>query len=198
MPKYIFFDLSKKNIDGYKKVLGGLSTLQNKHFSIQFVVDDVKNIDADVFISPANSYGWMDGGIDKIYCEMFPGIQQTVQNEITRYFKQHTYEFNRGKLDKPYLPVGHALIVSTHRLDQFLICAPTMTTPMSITNNSHNVYLAMDAVLGITGKFKDTVTVAIPCLGTGVGGLNPGESAQLVLQAFSKQSKLFNKFENNF
>jgi O-acetyl-ADP-ribose deacetylase (regulator of RNase III) len=186
MPKYIFFDISKKNIDRYKNVLGGLSQLTDEKFSIEFVVNDVKNVDADVYISPANSYGWMDGGIDKIYTEIFPGIQQTVQEEITRYFNQRIYEFDRGKLGKPYLPVGHALIVHTNRMDKFLICAPTMTTPMNIIDQVENVCLAMDAILGITNKFKDSVCVAIPCMGTGVGGLDPDNSARMILKAFSK------------
>ncbi len=38
----------------------------------------------DVIISPANSFGFMDGGIDKVYMKMFDGIQSTVQNKIEK------------------------------------------------------------------------------------------------------------------
>jgi hypothetical protein len=70
---------------------------------------------ADAVISPANSFGFMDGGIDALFTfTLGPRVQERVQAAIRADFDGE-------------LPVGCALIVSTRNADiPWCISAPTM------------------------------------------------------------------------
>ncbi len=117
---------------------------------------------ADALVSPANSFGFMDGGFDWSISELFEWrIQAVVQNVIR---KKHAGE----------LLVGYAEIVATsHEKFPYLICAPTMRIPQNV-ESSVNAFLAMRAILLCVQRFNlannDAVkSVAIPGLCTGVG-----------------------------
>ncbi len=146
----------------------------------ELVFQDVENVNitrgsifdhpADALISPANSFGYMNGGIDfAISKNLGWHIEKKVQERIR---SEHYGE----------LLVGQALLVETdHRDFPYLISAPTMRTPMTILR-SPNVYLAMKAILTLArdGKMPDgspiaekVKTLAIPGLGTGVGQVPP-------------------------
>ena len=130
----------------------------------------ILDIECDAVVSPANSFGFMDGGIDAVYLNYFASdIQAKVRKQI--------FEFHHGELI-----VGNADIVETDDTKiPFLIIAPTMRVPM-ILRDSVNPYLAARAVFILikSGKFlagpyknqklsKCIKTVAFPGLGTGVG-----------------------------
>ncbi len=139
---------------------------------------------SDAVVSPANSFGFMDGGIDMLYSQFFGWHVQTRLQDLI--IQRHHGE----------LLVGSAEIVETsHRRIPYLIAAPTMRVPM-ILRNSINPYLAARAVLLLieyghfpngpqAGKpIKDVVeTVAFPGLGTGVGRVGPNTCAHQVRAA---------------
>ena len=142
------------------------------------------DVACDAVVSPANSFGFMDGGIDLLYSQYFGWhVQDRLQDAIR---EQHQGE----------LVVGAAEIVETDNTDlPFLIAAPTMRVPM-ILRDSFNPYLAARAALllaaqGIfnggtyTGeKVADYVeTIAFPGLGTGVGRIGPNTCARQVRAA---------------
>src|ERR1044072_1885337 len=58
------------------------------------------DVPAEAVVSPANSYGWMRGGIDAVYARAFPPIEQHVRSAVLAY---HGGE----------LPVGQAVLVPT-------------------------------------------------------------------------------------
>src|SRR5688572_2999512 len=80
--------------------------------------DDILRHKADAIVSPANSYGYMDGGIDLAYRTHF-GLG--IQSRLQRYLEQ-----SRGG----FLPVGDACIIQTNN-DRIplMIVAPTMERP---------------------------------------------------------------------
>lgn len=132
----------------------------------------------DAIVSPANSFGFMDGGIDVAISRFFGTcVQERLQKIIQT--KHH------GEL-----LVGTAEIVETnHRKIPYVISAPTMRVPM-ILKGTVNVYLAIRAVFLLVkfGKFENDVaisdkvkTIALPGMGTGVGQLPP--------EIFAKQMK---------
>lgn len=135
---------------------------------------------ADAIVSPANSYGYMDGGIDLQYRNFF-GLK--IQNRVQSAIKE-----NFGKK----IPVGKALIVPTSHLKiPRLIVAPTMETPEDISQ-TENVYLAMKAVLEralLYNEFhknhsrKYIKQILIPALGTGVGKMDYFEAAKQMKRA---------------
>ena len=108
-------------------------------------------------VSPANSYGFMDGGIDAAYRAFFGvQIERTVQDAVTRRPEGH-------------LPVGASLVVLTgHNKVPYMIVAPTMTVPEQV--ESRNCYRALRAVLRIAGTDAEIgQDVYCPGLATGVG-----------------------------
>lgn len=146
----------------------------------------ILNVPCDAVVSPANSFGFMDGGIDVAYLEYFgPTLQRLVQNRIE--------QFHAGEL-----LVGTADIVETNNTSiPYLIIAPTMRVPM-LLRNSVNPYLAARAVFLFIkhGVFHDGQhrgepiakyinTIAMPGLGTGVGQISPNTSAHQMRQAIN-------------
>ena len=171
MPIFLFFDIDKQHVRAHQKLL------ENQIPNSQFILEDVRKIKADVFVSPANSYGYMDGGIDEIYSEMFPGIQKTVQDKIKAVSTINT------RYGKPFLPVGCGLTVDTGT-GKKLISVPTMDVPRDIRKTPENVYYAMIGILKLSDHYKNDTVVAIPGLGTGVGALSPEECSEQILLAY--------------
>lgn len=173
MPKFIFFDFDPKIIKAFQKAF---KVLQGYDFEI--IQSDVLKVKADVFVSPANSFGWMDGGIDEYYMAMFRGIQELVMKTIQ--------EKSPHKIQGKFLPVGSSLLIDMDNLghkEKKLICAPTMQVPQNISRRPENVYYAMVAILKIALQLPDETVVAIPGLGTGVGRIDAETCAQQMLAA---------------
>jgi O-acetyl-ADP-ribose deacetylase (regulator of RNase III) len=93
------------------------------------------DIKADAIVSPANSFGFMDGGIDAVYTyQLGAGLQDRLQDVIRR---EHGGE----------IVVGAAVIVPTEHADiPWCICAPTMRTPREVADTV-NAFLAFRAAL---------------------------------------------------
>lgn len=143
--------------------------------SVSVEEGDFFDVAADAYVSPANSHGIMDGGLDLLLRNRFPGVESRVQRAIDA----------RGGL----LPVGQAVVVETGDSDvPYLVSAPTMIRPSSILG-TRNVYLAMGAIPASIDMFNqdnsdDIRSVAIPGLGTGVGRMTPEAAASQMLEAY--------------
>lgn len=142
------------------------------------------DVTADAIVSPANSFGFMDGGIDRLYLEQYgTSLQDRVQERIKT---DHAGE----------LLVGAATIVETeHESIPYLIAAPTMRVPM-VLHSSINPFLAARAVFVLirdgvftTGRqtgqpiHEHVKSVVLPGLGTGVGRVPPVQCAKQVRAA---------------
>jgi O-acetyl-ADP-ribose deacetylase (regulator of RNase III) len=131
---------------------------------LEIIEGDILAGSSDALVSPANSFGYMDGGIDLAYRRFFGmEIQRRVQERIRA---DHFGE----------LPVGQAIVVATHHPQfQFLVVAPTMRVPDRIADTV-NVYLAFRAALLAVirhngSSSKTTEKIRVPALGTGVGAV---------------------------
>src|SRR3982074_282994 len=90
----------------------------------------IPDLATDAVVSPANSFGFMDGGIDALYSDHFgPDIQRRVRRQI--------YDHHSGEL----LVVVADIVETGHRTIPFLIAAPTMRVPM-VLRDSPDAYLA--------------------------------------------------------
>ena len=134
--------------------------------NIEIINGSIFEVKCDALVSPTNSFGFMDGGLDLKISQFFGWhVQEKLQKIIKKKFHRE-------------LIVGLAEIIETgHEKIPYVISAPTMRVPM-ILEKSENIYLATRAVLILVkhGKFlngipiRDKVkTVAIPGMGTGVG-----------------------------
>ena len=147
----------------------------------------ILDLDVDAVVSPANSFGFMDGGIDLLYSSFF-GWQ--VQDRLQKLIRER----HHGELI-----VGAAEIVETDNARiPYVIAAPTMRVPM-ILRDSVNPYLAARAALLLIkfGTFAAGTlagepisygvgSVAFPGLGTGVGQVGPNTCARQVAAAIEE------------
>lgn len=142
---------------------------------VTVVCGDIRMEKGDALVSPANSYGWMDGGIDAVYLNMF-GYQ--LQVRLQSYIAEH---FNG------LLPVGEAAIIRTmgmgRNVPQWLISAPTMEVPMNVAE-TENAYLALRAALIAAGDNPRIRTLLCPGLCSLTGGMAPKEMARQMRRAF--------------
>jgi O-acetyl-ADP-ribose deacetylase (regulator of RNase III) len=129
---------------------------------VEVSLGDIFDLTADAVVSPANSFGFMDGGIDLVYSRRFGwGLQERLR-EVLR--QDHDGE----------LPVGQAVVVETGgRVIPFLISAPTMRVPMDVSNTV-NAYLAFRAAIRAAQEHnrmsQQRIDVLLcPGLGTAVG-----------------------------
>jgi O-acetyl-ADP-ribose deacetylase (regulator of RNase III) len=129
---------------------------------------------ADAILSPANSFGFMDGGIDLAYSHFFGWeLQERLQETLRR---EHAGE----------LPVGTAVVVATnHRTIPYLVSAPTMRVPADIADTA-NVYLAFRAALLAIKGFKEIKSLLSPALGTGVGAMPIERAARQMHAAYAE------------
>lgn len=178
MPKFLFFDTNKETVDAYEKYLGEFPGTRFVQGQVQKIA---KNYEIDSIVSPANSFGIMTGGIDLIYTLMFHDIQHYIQDFI-KAFDLKTTE------GQPHLPIGSAIVVpiryfyGEQQVCRTMMCVPTMYLPQNITG-TRNVYYAFLAILNLTKNWDLDRVVAVPGLGTGVGGVSPEKCAQQCREA---------------
>ncbi len=147
---------------------------------------DFADVLCQAIVSPGNGFGFMDGGIDRVYTDYFgKGVQDALQEKIRRKFDGE-------------LLVGQATIIATNdRQIPYLIAAPTMSVPMRLEGVMQaNPYYAMRAVMQLLlkGRFDDgpmkgrlirsvVESIAVPGFGTGVGGISASVCAHQQIKA---------------
>lgn len=134
---------------------------------------DFFDLDTDCIVSPANSFGFMDGGLDLLISDVLGWqIQTKLQIELNENYNGE-------------LLVGQAILIETDKANvPYCISAPTMRTPRRLEGNE-NVYLATKAIFRILLENKDKIKfVTISGLGTGVGRVPFDICAKQMKQAY--------------
>jgi O-acetyl-ADP-ribose deacetylase (regulator of RNase III) len=150
----------------------------SRHFgSLSGVVvheGDILTKQADAILSPANSFGFMDGGIDLAYSHFFGwDLQDRLQERLRRDYSGE-------------LPVGSAVIVPTrHQTIPYLVSAPTMRVPDNVADTV-NVYLAFRAALLVVKASTEIKSLVSPALGTGVGAMPIERAARQMYAAYAE------------
>ena len=161
--QFYFIDTNPEVVAAWQQVFAGIDQITIQEGS-------VFDFPCDALVSPANSFGYMNGGIDF-------AISKNLGWHLERDLQQVIREKYYGEL-----LVGQAEILPTgSTLFPYLIAAPTMRTPMTITRGP-NVYQATKALMLLLkhGRLapgelvsERVRSVAIPGLGTGVGQVRP-------------------------
>ncbi|NEQ69129.1 MAG: phage tail protein [Symploca sp. SIO2D2] len=153
-----------------------------QHFSYLPNIEVVNNYfewlpEFDCLVSPANSFGMMDGGMDAAIIRFFGhSLMAKVQQYILKEFLGEQ-------------PVGTSFIVETgHPKHPFLAHTPTMRVPMSIAGTDIP-YVAMWAMLLAVRRYNQSSdrkidSVACPGLGTGIGRVPYPEAARQMALAY--------------
>ena len=126
----------------------------------------------DCAVSPGNSYGLMDGGLDLAISEHFGwGLQDAVQQEILERYGGEQ-------------PVGTCLVVPAAP-GVALAHVPTMRVPGPMPD-PETVYWCMRAAIG-GARENGCAEVVVPAFGAGTGGVAPELVAHLMRLAYDKE-----------
>jgi O-acetyl-ADP-ribose deacetylase (regulator of RNase III) len=146
--------------------------------AVEVLAGDYFQRTADAIVSPANSFGIMDGGLDLALRDQLGfSVETRIQDVIDA--KYH------GEL-----PVGCAEIVATDNPRwRYMIAAPTMRVPEPIPETI-NAYLAFRAVLVAAENYnksvgKREIDSLVCCgLGTGIGKVSANTCAMQMRAAY--------------
>jgi len=135
---------------------------------------DLTKISCDAIVNPANSYGYMGGGV--------AGAIKRAGGII----------IEKEAVSKAPIPVGKAVVTTAGSLpSKHVIHAPTMKQPA--TNiGVENVKLATKAAFDLAFKLK-LKSIAIPGMGTGVGGVPTSDAAKAIIEIAKEFEDKFEK-----
>lgn len=141
----------------------------SKPVGISIVQGSILETDADVIVNAANSRGIMGGGVAGV-------IKRAAGVEVE----------DEARKQAP-IPVGKAVLTSGGKTKfKGIIHAPTMPQP-AMQIPPHNVALATRAALAL-GDSHGFTSIAIPGMGTGVGGVAHAEAAALMVKEIKAYS----------
>lgn len=170
-PEVIICNLNKDSLGDYRKKFSGYP-------KVKIIIGNILSQECDAVVSPANSFGFMDGGLDYKLSEYFGQDLERRLQKIIR--EKHNSE----------LLVGEAEIVETgNRKIPYIVSSPTMRVPMQLEKTSINAYLSTRAALLAIDKFNTSTekkihTVAFPLMCTGVGKMPYSTSARQMRIAY--------------
>ncbi len=143
---------------------------------VSIVCDELKQFmqthNVDCVVSPANSYGLMDGGFDLAISEYF-GWE--LQNKVQKYI----LEKFRGEQ-----PVATSFIIDTGINDIKLIHTPTMRIPFPV-KDPMIVYQCMRTSL-ITALENNIESIVIPAFCGECGDVSPKVISYLMFEAYKQ------------
>jgi O-acetyl-ADP-ribose deacetylase (regulator of RNase III) len=130
--------------------------------SIKVRLGDITRISCDAIVNPANSFGYMGGGV--------AGALKRVGGK----------QIEKEAVKKAPIPVGNAIVTTGGNLpSRYVIHAPTMQKPAMVIPLD-NVKRATRAALSLAKKLKLSVVV-LPGMGTGVGGVSYMQAAEAIV-----------------
>lgn len=143
--------------------------------NVEIIQGDITNIEVDAIVSPANSFGYMYGGLDKQLSVLF-GDQ--VVSKIQSDIKSTSF----GEL-----LIGQAIVNETNnRKVPYVISAPTVRVPGLDVGNSIHAYLAARAVFSLALQTERIKSIAITGLCTGIGNMDRAVCAYQMHQAYKE------------
>ena len=137
---------------------------------------DGDHLNVDAIISPANSFGHMDGGIDYVYSEYFGW-------NVSFYLRSKIWQDYDGEL-----LVGQSIIIDIENIKtsidriKYLISAPTMRVPTDVSQTV-NAYLSFKSALK-TAKKHNIQSLLCPGLATSIGKMSYQNCAKQMLKAY--------------
>ena len=171
LEKLYLIDSKPELCDKWRQVFSGYP-------KVEILRGDYFQQSSDAIVSPANSFGIMDGGLDlAIRNELGFQVETDIQEVILN--KYH------GEI-----PIGSAEIINTnHNKWSYLIAAPTMRVPENVAFTL-NAYISFRAILIVINSFNESKpkrpikSLVCPGLGTGVGSMEPVKCAAQMRAAF--------------
>ena len=151
-------------VDLNSEIVTAWKSCFSSHPEVEVIHGSILDVATDAIVSPANSHGFMDGGIDLVYLRYFGNqLQERVREAVYRRPEE-------------MIPVGSAELIDTGSSQiPFLIVAPTMEMPEAVP--AIHARRAFGAVLRLVEKHEELADVCCPGLCTGVGRVSPEDAA---------------------
>ena len=141
---------------------------------IKVLKGDLTELEVDAIVNPANSLGYMGGG---------------VAGAIKRKGGE---EIEKEAVEKAPIPVGKAIATTSGRLKcRYVIHAPTMERP-AMRISVDNVRKATRAALELA-KDMGIKRIAFPGMGTGVGGVKEEDAAKAMIETIKEYLDFFDE-----
>jgi O-acetyl-ADP-ribose deacetylase (regulator of RNase III) len=163
-------DIDPDVVDAWRDAFAGVP-------GVEVSQGDIFAVAADAIVSPANSFGFMDGGIDAVYSQHFGwSIGKRLRESLALEWSGE-------------LPVGCAVIIPTGDATiPWMVSAPTMRIPMDVSNTV-NAYMAFRAALlsvrALNREKPGAIrSVLCPGLATMHGRMDPALSAKQMRWAY--------------
>src|SRR4051812_40346110 len=124
---------------------------------------DITQAKADAVVNPANSLGEMGGGVAGV-------------------LRRHGgADVEKEAMEKAPIPVGEAVYTTAGSLPfRYVIHAPTMEQPAQATSTGAVQKATLAALL--CADSVGVKTLAMPGMGTGVGGVSPSSAAEVMVE----------------
>ncbi|UJR80649.1 macro domain-containing protein [Sandaracinus amylolyticus] len=169
--KVVLCDVNPKVINAWRATF-------EENPEVEIVHGSMLDMSTSAWVSPTNSAGRMDGGLDLVIKNYLGvGIEKTLQRTIKDRYT--------GRM-----PVGHAACTPTERVQpRFLISTPTMVSSSEDISATMNVALACAAAFQAV-HIQNTVepgtirSVALPGLGANTGRVPAEICADLMWTAY--------------
>lgn len=131
---------------------------------IEIQKGSILDVDVEVIVNPSNSHGWMAAGVAA-------AIKRIAGGDV-----------EREAVDKGPTQIGSAILTSAGKTRfKAIIHAPTMESPVEKIGRE-NVLKATMAALKLADE-SGYSTLALPGMGTGMGGVDPVEAAKTMINA---------------
>jgi O-acetyl-ADP-ribose deacetylase (regulator of RNase III) len=159
LERILLVDNSVQLVRAWNEVFRGVEIVEAS-------VGDYFDWAADAMVSPANSFGIMDGGIDL-------AIRDQLGPEVERRVRKVIEEKHHGEM-----PIGCAEVVATdHSRWPFLVSAPTMRIPEDVSRTVHAYWAFRAVLLAVLNHDPPIRSLLCPGLATGVGRMPPRRCA---------------------
>jgi len=143
---------------------------------------DVMALDMTAIVTPANSFGIMEGGLGDV-------LNKASQGKLETRIRKMIQDKHAGEM-----PVGQAEIIKSGMdKPQFIVVAPTVRVPIRQTNTTVNSYLATRAALRTLAAYMREAnenggakieSVAFVGMGTGGAKCPPAVAAFQMYEAY--------------
>jgi len=165
-------------IDSKQALCNRWEQVFSDYSEVEVITGDYFQQSADAIVSPANSFGIMDGGLDL-----------AIRNELG--FQVET-DIQKVILNKYYgeMSIGAAEVINiNHDKWSYMITAPTMRIPENVAFTL-NAYNAFRAILIAINSFNESQpkrpikSLVCSGLGTGIGSMEPIKCAAQMRAAY--------------
>jgi O-acetyl-ADP-ribose deacetylase (regulator of RNase III) len=168
-----------------------VSKMEGNYESYCMNIEDYKCERRTYYVSPANSLGFMDGGIDYALSRVvFPDIEVIVKEAIKKEGKE-------SLIGRWYLPIGSSIIIPYN--NHYLVVAPTMLLPQNVSNTRNAYYATMATLRNIVnncGESIDDVDIIFTSMCCGYGKMSVDESIKQILEGISDYDSYIPEYAN--